>query len=202
MKTRFFIPSFCLLFFLVGFCSFFLNACVLYSIGYRHHSLPGNYKKVAVFLFKNDTQEVGLETDFTHALIRQFKRSQVVKVVGLSSALVFLEGSIINVTYKPKSFIEPLRLPDGRLSLPSSTVLVSSYDVIIHLNLKLIQKENQKVIWETRMKEESSYHSPQIGMERINSSNALYNHSARRDKIKEMAENMMTKAHDLMMERF
>ena len=184
------------------FFSLSLKACALYSIGYKHHSLPGGYKEVAVLLFKNETQEVGLEKDFTNALIRQFQESQVAKIVDVSLSSVILRGSIKQVVYKPNSFIESRRLPDGRLSLPPSTALASSYDVIVRLNLKLAQKDTGKVIWERNMKEESSYHSPQIGISRLNSSNALYNHIARKDSIKEIAKEMMSKAHDLMIEQF
>lgn len=165
-------------------------------MGYQEQALPEQHKTVAIPLFHNKTHEPGVEKDFTTALVRQFAKSQAAQVVPRSSASVFLEGSIQKVQYKPVSFRDFFDSNRDRRSLSSS------YDVIVHLNLKLIRKKDGKIIWERTLKEESSYRAPQIGIQEINSANALYNHQARLKSLRNIAEMMMVRAHDLMVEEF
>jgi hypothetical protein len=51
-----------------------LTGCA-YRFGNVSRSLPGGYKYISIPVFKNKTQETGIEVGFTNALIQEFDRS-------------------------------------------------------------------------------------------------------------------------------
>ena len=172
-------------------------------MGYTQHGLLSHFQELSIPMFKNKTQIVGIEVYFTSSLIRKFARSKVAKVVDSSLAQVSLRGEIESVIFKSSGFSDTREqhlLSDEKIS--TSKTLASTYDVIIHVRLKLIQRKDGKVLWEEDFREESSYQAPQIGLEKMNASNPLYNHRVRLEKIKEIAEETMSKAHNLMIEQF
>lgn len=76
-----------------------LCGCASYRVGYEPHVLPGGYKQVAIPIFENQTQEVGIEAFFTNAITREFERSHAAKVVAGEMAPVTLEGSLEDVFF-------------------------------------------------------------------------------------------------------
>ena len=71
-----------------------LGSGCAYSVGTGDRRLPEGYKLIAVPVFKNGTQEVGIEVPFTNAMIRELERSQIAQVVPKSNAQVVLEGNV------------------------------------------------------------------------------------------------------------
>lgn len=155
---------------------------------------------MAIPVFKNLTQEVGVEMPFTNALIRRFARSQAARVSDKESSPLTLEGTIltINVNDGPKVTNQA----DGLITLPNNAVLTTEYRIVVGAKLILRRKSDEKVVWEGGFSSEKVYAAPRIGAPVLNSANATYNHSARMQTISLLAEEMMNEAHDRITENF
>lgn len=177
-----------------------LCAGCAYKFGFSERTLPGGYTQLAIPVFKNATNEVGVEAPFTNALVRRFARSQVARVSDKESSPLTLEGTInsINVVDGPKVTNQP----GGLTTLPEQTVLTTEYRIVIATSLILRRKSDEKVMWQGSFSGEKIYAAPRIGTPVLNSANATYNHSARMHTIALLAEEMMTEAHDRITENF
>jgi TolB-like protein len=177
------------------FCGFLLAGCA-YHMGAGSRSIPGGYQQIAIPVFSNKTQEVGVEVGFTNALIREFQRSKIARVADNSLAQARVEGSIDSIVY----------LPGGKRSsgdyLPNGTVIASEYRILIRANVKVVSIVDGKVLWNGTFNKERTYVAPQVTIAGVNSVNPLYNLSARRQNIDLMANDMMIEAHDRITENF
>lgn len=174
-----------------------LSACA-YRLGTGDRRLPGGYREIAVPVFSNLTQETGIETDFTNALIRRFSRSQVAKVVEKEIAPVKIEGRILKLTETSR-----FAGKGGEITtLPSQTVLTTEYRLEVQALVVVKRTSDQAVLWQGNLRGERVYPAPRIGAAVLNSANALYNQSARKASIADLAVEMMDEAHDLMTENF
>ncbi len=156
---------------------------------------------MSVPMFKNESQVVSIETSFTNALVEEFSRSQVARVVTDSQAPVKVEGTIVKVEYLPEG--KRVGGANEALSeLPTGAVLATNYRIYVTIHLKLVRVSDRKILWHGNFKDERIYAAPQLESGLINSANALYNHSARQINIAELAVSMMSEAHDRMTETF
>jgi hypothetical protein len=179
-----------------------LSGCA-YTFGYQQRNLPGGYTEVAVPVFKNQTQQVAIESYFSNALIRQFNRSKVAKIAPTTTAPVIIEGTIRSLKYLPGGQIDANRTDENsQVQLPVNTVLTVEYRVLMQTMVVLKRASDGKVLWSGGFENERVYTAPQVGLGTINSVNALYNHSARLEVIEQMAYDMMADAHDRMTENF
>ena len=182
-----------------------LGGCA-YHVGLTDRSLPGGYKQVSVPIFKNRTEDVGIEAEFTNAMIRRLNRSQAAQVTNKETAPLVMEGTILQIETKRgagvagqgTNFSVKSEIP----RLPKDSVLISEYRLVVSANIRLRRKSDDKIIWESNFSNERVYSAPRIGTPIVNSANALYNHSARVDTISMLAEEMMAEAHDRMTENF
>lgn len=173
-----------------------------YRFGYVQRDLPGGYKQVAIPVFKNATQEVGLETFFTNALIRQFNRSQVAKVADKQQSPVTIHGQVKKITYRQTSTVDGNKADENKINIPKNTVLAVEYRVLVDAEVILQRNSDNKILWQGTFNNESVYAAPQVGMAIANSVNPLYNHSARMELFETAARDMMAEAHDRMTENF
>lgn len=169
-----------------------------YHLGTGTRTLPGGYRQVAVPIFKNRTHEVGSEVDFTNALIREFEQSKIVDVISPEMAPIQIEGTIESIRYTPRATAQKKEIP----ALPENAILNTSYQVIAKVRLKVIRSSDSSVIWDGTVINEKSYSAPQVGTPVVNSSNVLYNQSARRTTLHLLAKDLMREAHDRMTENF
>lgn len=163
-------------------------------------SLPGGYKYLSIPVFKNSTQEVGIEVGFTNALIQEFERSQVGKVTSENLSDVKIVGVVDSVQYLPGS-----KKQSGDKSapyLPNGTVLASDYRILVTCTVSIIRQADNTSIWSGTFSGERTYVAPQVTLAGVNSVNPLYNLSARRQNIDSVASDMMSEAHDRMTENF
>ncbi len=181
--------------FLSGCASVFMGGCA-YHGGFGDRALPGGYSLVAVPVFKNQTIEVGSETYFTNALIRELERSKVVRIIPKNDAQATVEGVVEAITYVASSWYEA----SSNNTLPAGTVLTSTYSVRVTARITLRRNSDQTVLWTNLFEGERSYNAPQITMPGLNSANATYNHSARHQTIAALAQDMMAEAHDRLTE--
>lgn len=70
-----------------------------YQFRGKQNNLPSDVRTIAIPVFKNNTNEVRIENIFTDAVIFQFTRSQMVRVVSVSegSADAVLRGTVTRV---------------------------------------------------------------------------------------------------------
>lgn len=171
-----------------------------YRFGLSDRALPGGYTQVAIPVFKNNSQEVGIEMDFTNSLIRRFSRSRVAKVTDKESSPLVLVGTIENVdTINGPAVTKDVKQLE---TLPEQAVLITEYRLVVKTHLMLKRKSDDKIMWQGTFSNEKVYNPPRIGEDLVNSANATYNTSARRETIARLAEEMMAEAHDRMTENF
>ena len=176
-----------------------LTACgCAYTLGGPDRALPGGYRQVTIPIFKNRSQETGIEVGFTNALIREFERSRSARVVTPAYAEAQVDGEIVDVQYLSGGQQEGGR--GG--SLPRGSVLSSEYRILLTVRVTLRRKADNAQLWQGEFQGERTYVAPQVTQGGINTVNPLYNLSARRQNIEIMANDLMAEAHDRMSESF
>lgn len=174
---------------------FLLNSCA-YHLGNASRSLPGGYKQVAIPVFKNKSQENGIEVAFTNNLIAEFQRSKIARVVSKNEADIMLEGTIDNVAYGAGG-----ATTSGDF-LPKGTVLATEYRITISVTVRAIRLIDGAELWSGTFPGETTYSAPLVTLPGVNSVNPLYNLSARRQNIESKSIDMMAEAHDRVTENF
>jgi len=172
-----------------------------YSMGMGDRRLPEGYTLIAIPVFKNSTQEVGVEVPFTNAMIRELERSQIARVVEKSAAQVVLEGVIDQITYAVANQTACSAAPCP-IPIPDLTVLNTEYRILVTTSLQLRRVSDSKILWSEKFETQKSYLAPKIGLQGLNSANALYNHSARQENLSSMAGDLMAEAHGRLTENF
>ena len=176
---------------------------------------------MAVPMFVNRTQEVGIEPYFTSALRTEFERSKTAVVTSRVDAQLVLEGTITSVTYTPTiqiknsstSLIEPpshqiaVPVPGGtpalqKNPLPNTTVLNTQYQVVVAIKLVARKNSDQTILWASDFSSQSTYLAPLLGTPVINTAAPLYNQNSRVETIAKIAGDMMSEAHDRLTENF
>ena len=185
------------------FLSYLLSSCG-YNWGPGNQNLPGGYKNVFVEIFKNRTNELGAEFEFTQALKTELQRSDFVNVTPKKNADIILTGHIINVT-SLDSGSQPTFFKvdhETKKAYPYKAPMFTIYKIQINVNLKAIRVSDKKILWQTLVKGEKTYRGSQLSRQGIRSSNVLYNESRRKQTIKMIAREMMEEAFDLLVEDF
>jgi hypothetical protein len=176
-----------------------LSSCA-YSLGRGARSMPGGYNQISVPIFKNKSQETGVEVAFTQALQQEFLRSKVARVVDDPLAEVRIEGEIVSISYLPDAKKAAGDSSSG--FLPKGTVIASQYRILTVVALTVVRRADNEKIWEGRFNGEGTYVAPQVTLTGVNTVNPLYNLSARRQNLEVMANNMMVEAHSRLTENF
>ncbi len=155
--------------------------------------MPGGYDRVVVPLFMNRSHETGAEVYFTNALITEIERAHMVTLSSSSEAQVSVEGSLREIIYDA---------PSGDVSSPSNVALSSKQTITVRVDILVRRNSDRQVLWERAFERSKTYSSPSVGIATINSANALYNHSARHENLRLLAQEMMSEAYDRMTENF
>lgn len=195
MMTRLSLTSFRWLFLLL----LLLSSGCAYKLGHGARTLPGGYRQMSIPMFKNRSQETGIEVAFTDAVQAEFIRSKVARVVEDPLAEVRLEGEIVSVSYSPEAKVE-----SGAQGayLPTGTVIASQYHIAAVVEVRLIRRSDGERLWQGRFDGQQTYSAPQVTLSGVNSVDPLYNLSARRQNIQLMANDMMVEAHNRITENF
>ncbi|MEQ1665352.1 MAG: LPS assembly lipoprotein LptE [Bdellovibrionales bacterium] len=189
-------------------CSILVSCA--YRFGYTQRDLPFGHKLVAIPVFLNVTQQVGIEGLFTNELIKQFHRSQVAVVTDIEHAPISIQGKILSIKYVHGGQVDANKADENTLQLPPNTVLTVEYRVLLDAEIVIKNKVDSKILWQGRFNNERVYSAPQVGgtlngstiNPAINSVNPIYNQSARMEVFEQMAQDMMAEAHDRMTENF
>ncbi|MCB0415190.1 MAG: hypothetical protein KDD50_12705 [Bdellovibrionales bacterium] len=171
-----------------------------YKVGYPKRALAGGYDKVAISVFENKTREVGVEVYFTNALVRNFERSKVAKVVSKNIAPVSIVGEIDKIELDQAVIVSGG--DTGFEKLPLKSVLTINYNVKLNSTIKMVRNSDHTVLWSGKFYQEKVYSAPQLESAKLNSANALYNQRAKHQVYKAIAQIMMKEVHDRMTENF
>lgn len=163
-------------------------------------------------MFKNLSQEVGIEVYYTNSLIQEFERSKIARVVDPNLAEAVVEGEISSVTYTPSGQNQGATTPPGPQSptvnnnnsvvLPTGTVLAAQYQILVTVKITVKRNSDKSVLWTGSFTGERTYIAPQVLNAVINTVNPLYNLSARRQNIQALSGEMMQEAHNRITENF
>lgn len=176
-----------------------LTGCA-YRLGGGSGRIAGGYRQVSIPMFKNRSQETGMEVAFTQALHQQFMRSNHMQVVDEPKAEVRVEGEITSITYFPDAKRTANDSSSGYL--PDGTVIAAKYNIQAFAHMRVIRRSDGEVLWEGVFKGERPYSAPQVTLSGLNSVDPLYNLSARRQNIEIIADDMMVEAYSRMTENF
>lgn len=178
---------------------FFLSACA-YKLSAKSESMPGKISKVQIPLFINNTAEPLVETLFTNSLVAEALKSKVVVLQNNeSNSEAVLQGSINSIDIlSAESVVEA----KNTQYLPSQTVNSIQYVVAVVVKLELKKRGSSEVIWSGTFKQSKNYSAPQLTLPVINTSNSLYNQSAKRQTLDVLSKEMMQAAFDRMLENF
>jgi TolB-like protein len=176
----------------------FLPSCA-YKLRSTRRQLPGGYQKVAVPMFKNKSQEPGIEVSLTNALIEQFHKSQRAYLMESNLAEVKAMGTIESVAFEAQG---PREGGDSSSYLAKGSILATAYRVVMKVSLTLVRQSDQQILWAGSFRGETSYQPAQVTLSTVNTVNPLYNLSARRKSIDGLAGDLMTEAHNKMTESF
>jgi hypothetical protein len=180
----------------------FLSSCA-YRYGSPERRIPGGYHLIAVPVFKNKTQEVSIESFFTHSMIMEIEKSSLAQVTSKEESQAILLGEISNVEYVEGTEITPTT---QGYHLPQNTVLAKEYRIKISAQIKLVRSSDMAVLWEGAVAGEKRYPAPVITKTTLNAAqptaNPLYNQSARILNIQQVSQDMMTEAYERLTENF
>ncbi|MBK9294797.1 MAG: LptE family protein [Oligoflexia bacterium] len=196
-------------FFLLLALTAHLFGCASYHLGHYKRHLPGGYDRVAIPMFTNKTDEVGIENYFTKALKFEFERSRLATVTSKEHAQIIIEGFIKSVDYvggSPTKYDEKegLQTPTNSNTnpLPKGTTLFKSYTASLVVQLVAKKVSDNTIIWTGDFSSSKGFSGALIGSPQYNYANPLYNQSARVQTIEKQAKEMMLEAHDRMTENF
>lgn len=162
--------------------------------------LPEGYRLVAVPIFQNKSMEPGIEMSFTNAVLQEFTRSKVAKVVEPASADLKVVGTITNVQYMPggKKTSDDPSFP----FLAKGAVLAAEYRILVSVDVRVVKTLDGAVVWTGTFSGERTYAAPQVTLAGVNSVNPLYNLSARRQNIEVVANDVAAEIYDRITENF
>lgn len=180
-----------------------------YKLGYSNRQLPGGHKKVAIPVFVNKTSYTGVEVPYTNSLRAQFAKSKVAKIVDKNHADAVILGTITNVDVGRGGFLNANDVDQAYNTntgdydeLPSNTLLITDYRVVVTVDVVIHSLKNDKQIWRGQFKGERAYTAPQVRSPSLNTANALYNTDARTQAMADISYDIMAEAHDRMSENF
>src|SRR5690606_19261088 len=103
-----------------------ITSCA-YRFGSPERRIPGGYHLLAVPVFSNKTQEVTIETFFTHSMIMEVEKSSLARVTPKEESQAILMGEITKISY-----ILGTEITDKTegFHLPLGTVLSKEYRII------------------------------------------------------------------------
>lgn len=182
---------------LLLFLSIFLLSCA-YQVGNTRRSLPGGFKKIAVPTFKNASGEPGAETYFTNSMLAEMIRADFLKVVKLERADLVLEGSVIKIAHDPQGTVTATE----KTELPANTILNLNYRTSVIIEITVRRVSDKRVIWSSVFSGEKITPAAQIGGSDLNSSNPVYDYSAKHFSLRVLSKQVMEEAFTRLTEAF
>ena len=184
-----------------------VTTAVIPSCAYKLRSgaelLPGDVKRIQIPLFKNESREAGAEIYYTNSLKQEALRSRTAHVENNESdAEAVLQGTITSIDVIADESVADARTSDAYPYLPDGSVLALQYKVTAVVDLVLKKRGSNLVLWSGNFRQTKNFPAAQITLPVINTSNSLYNQSAKRQTLDALSKEMMQAAFDRMLEKF
>ena len=142
--------------------------------------MPGNIATLSIPFFKNRIQKPDVETVITSALIEEFVKSDVAKVVEEDAEAV-INGVITGYELMPVSF--------------NRNDVIQEYRVTIRVEVQLVRGSDGKVLWED--KNITDYEDFKVSAADVNATK-----TAEWDAVKKMARDTSRLIKERMLEDF
>jgi len=176
-----------------------MSSCA-YQLSTKIESLPGGVRKIQIPIFKNASTEPGAEVFFTNALKQEALRSSVVRLQNdESDAEAVLQGTLTKIDIIAEDSVME---SENNPYLPKRNVLANQYKVTAYVDLVLKKRGTTTVLWRGNFTQTKNFPAAAITLPVINSSNALYNQSAKRQTLDALSKEMMQAGFDRMIENF
>jgi len=107
-----------------------------YHLAGRGDAVPKGARTVGIEVFRNRTQEYGLEVRLQRAIEDEFRRRGTLDVVPEAEADLVLRGEIASFTSRPVAF--------------SATDEAVQYQGIIRIGMRLVERGSNRVVNETK----------------------------------------------------
>ena len=156
-----------------------LTGCGYHIVG-RGGNMPGNVTSMSIPFLKNRIQRPDVETVITTALVDEFVKSGIAKVVQENADAV-LNGAIIGYELNPVSF--------------SKNDVIQEYRLIIKLEISFVRNSDGKILWED--KNFIDYEDF-----KVNIADADATRIAELDTVKKMARDTARLIKERMLEQF
>lgn len=163
-----------------------------YTWGPGQRRMPGSYERVHVKMYENRTLEVGIEADVTNMMIQRVAKSGLAQITSKDQAQLELRGVIHTVDFLGKTAI----------TTPEGAPLFTEYQTRMSVIVRVVEVATGKELWQGQFLGEKNYRAPQLTRQTLRTSNPLYNQSAKRRVIREMAEDIAAEAFVSMTENF
>lgn len=181
-----------------------LSSCA-YKMGYSYRELPRGMKSLHISIFKNDTQSVGPEADFTNHLVQEVRRSRVASIQGKESADGLLEGRIVSIRRIQSANASNPRGDSGSsglVNLPDGTYVATAFIVTVKVELLLRDRKTKNIVWKQWFEDRDVYDAARLALAGINTSSPNYTESEDKRVIRKLAGVMMKEAVDRLTENF
>jgi len=162
-------------------------------------------KSLHIPIFKNDTQDVGPEVDFTNTLTKEVKRSKVASILDEGSADGILEGRIVSirrVQFAQESKARGATKTTGLVNLPEGTFVTTDFIMSVKIELLLRESETKNIVWKQWFEDRAVYQASRLALTGINTSSANYTESEDRRVVRQLAGVMMEEAVGRLTENF
>ena len=158
---------------------FFLSGC---GYGFRGsvNNLPPDIQAVFIPVFVNETIEPGVEVVFANALVYEFNRSGILKVVSESMAQAQLSGKIKSIAVDPVIYANQTQALERR--------------VTVTLEVSFRRSDDQKVLWQ----------NPSLSRNEVYRVTTDPNQTQRNkeEAIKKIAQDLSERIHNAILENF
>jgi len=165
-------------------CSYCLLLTVLTGCGYhiagKGGNMPGNVTAISIPFFKNKIQKPDVETVITTALVDEFVKSGIAKVVEENAEAV-LNGAVTGYELMPVSF--------------GKNDVIQEYRLTIKLEVSLVRNSDGKILWED--KNVADYEDFKVNIADINATK-----TSELDAVKKMAKDTARLIKERMLEKF
>ncbi|HBR16980.1 MAG: hypothetical protein A3G39_00370 [Deltaproteobacteria bacterium RIFCSPLOWO2_12_FULL_43_16] len=166
------------------FCILYSIFCILPSCGYhiagKGGSMPGNVATITIPFLKNQTQKPDVETIVTTALVDEFVKSGIVKVVEENADAV-ISGAVTSYDLTPVSF--------------NKNDVIQEYRLTIKIEVSLVRKSDGKIVWQD--KNITDYEDFKVTTTDINATK-----TAELDAVKKMAKDTARLIKERILEDF
>lgn len=159
---------------------FFLSGCLGYGFRGSVNNLPEDIKTVAIPIFVNESNEPGLETVLTNALIYEFTRSRILQIVPAMESHAIIFGKI-------KSVAE-----DAAVYTSQTQALERRITVVVEASCR--RTDNDRLLWQDNFLSRHEIFTV--------SPDAFQTQRNREEALKKIAQDLSERIHNGILENF